>query len=333
MRILFSILFFSSILCSKAWAQPRSYPLSWENTAGPLMRTEALGTPYTTTLKLPYIYDFSSKYLQLKNITNGTTVIVTSMRPHGLLTNDAVEISGAIAPVLVAGKKYINRISDYQFQLFDSVTLTTAAATQNTSIITYLRINKIGAIETVRPDTLAFYDNNGGVTITGGSAKNQPSYWTARFDGLNAYGVPYSTSPYAKGPTDSLRSQPFDLSTYTANDSIMMSFQYQIGGFGEIPDPNGDHFSLEFLDNTLQWNLVNDITVTSQSADSFYTVMVNINDPKYFHNAFAYRFTSFGRQSGAYDVWNLDYIYINKKRKATDPLIKDLRSEMAIKLF
>ena len=321
MRIPFLILFFSCLLCGKAWAQPRSYPLSWETSNFSNVRTEATATPYTTKLQLPYIYDFSSKYLQIKKITNGTTVIVNTQRPHGLVTYDAVEINAAISPVLISGIKYINRVSDYQFQLFDDITLTTA--TSSTAAINYLRINKVGATETLKPDTLAFYDNNSGVEITGGSAKNQLSYKIARFDGLNAKGTPYSTSPFALGYTDSLRSQPFDLSMYSTTDSIIMSFLYQHGGYGEQPDAN-DHFYLEFLDNTLQWNTVQDLTSsTGNSVDSFYVALVPINATKYFHNAFTYRFRSYGRQSGAYDVWNLDYIYINRKRKVTDAPIKD----------
>lgn len=321
MRILFLFLF-SCILCGKAWAQPRSYPLSWGTSGSTNTRTEATAIPYTTTLKLPYVYDFSSKYLQIKHITNGSTVMVLTTRPHGLITNDAVFVSAAISPVTVSGIKYINRISDYQFQLFDDPSLSTA--TSSPGPINYLRINKVGAKETLKPDTLAFYDNKGGVTITGGTAKKQLSYWTARFDGLDGNGVPYSTNPTLKGYTDSLRSQRFDFSTYTPADSLYMSFYYQHGGYGELPDA-ADHFYLEFLDNTFHWNVKKDVTGTTGGSDTtFYRVMVPIDSVKYFHNAFQYRFRSYGRQAGAYDVWNLDYIYLNKNRTFKDTTLLDL---------
>jgi Secretion system C-terminal sorting domain len=262
--------------------------------------------------------------MQIDKIINGSPVTVFTLRPHGLVSKDSVEVSGALFPTVIAdftGKKIAKRISDYEFQLFKDTSFSLPVSSVTT--IDYLRLNKLGAIETSKPDTLAFLDNHSGVQINGGSAKNQPSYYVASFDGLNENGVPYNTvNPIAKGETDSLRSQRFDLSTYTVGSNIYMSYYYQHGGYGEQPDAT-DHLYLDFLDNTSTWNQVKDISGANGSADSFYIAMVPINDAKYFHSAFQYRFRSYGRQTGAYDVWNLDYIYINRNRTTADTTIRD----------
>jgi len=321
MRASFLLVFFTCVLCATAWAQPRTYPLAWYGNEGRNARTQVTTPPYTTTLKLPYFYDFSSRYLHIDYITNGTTVIVHTLRPHGLKTGDSTYVSGASASTIPTGKKYIQRTSDYEFQLFNDKAFSDPTST--TTTIDYLRITKVGAIETVIPDTLAFIYNKGGVQINGGSAKNQPSYYVARFDGLNEDGIPYNTTnEFAIGETDSLTSQAFDLSSYTVGSKLYMSYYYQHGGYGEQPDVN-DHLYLDFLDNTMHWNVVKDLTGATGDVDSFYIALVPINETKYLHNAFKYRFRSYGRQSGAYDVWNLDYIYINKNRTDADSLFRD----------
>lgn len=325
MRVPFLLVFFISVLYGTAWAQPRIYPLSWDADAAASVnaRTQAT-TAFTNTLKLPYFYDFSSRYLHIDTIIKGSTVRVVTMRPHGLKSNDTVVVSGAKAPAVVTdlnGLKVVNRISDYEVELYNDAGLTTPVS--STQDIDYLRINKLRAIETIIPDTLAFQYNQGGVQIDGGSGKNQPSYYVARFDGLRENGVPYNTTDqYAEGETDSLRSQPFDFSSYTVTDNLYMSYYYQNGGYGTQTE-NNDHLYLDFLDNTLQWNTVKDLTGATGHVDSFYIAMVPINDNKFLHNAFQYRFRSYGRQSGAYDIWNLDYIYINSNRTPADTTIRD----------
>ncbi len=330
MRLPFLLLFFICILSGTAWAQPRIYPLSWEASAEMNnVRTQAT-TDHTNTLKLPFFYDFSSKYLHIDQIIDGSStlpVVVRTLRPHGLKSKDTIQISGAKAPAILAdlnGLRIAKRISDYEIELFKDTSFSNVAS-RITSIqnIDYLRISKLRAIETIIPDTLAFQYNHGGVQINGGSAKNQPSYYVARFDGLRENGVPYNTTnTFAIGYTDSLRSQPFDLSSYTVANNLYMSYYYQHGGYGEQPDAN-DHLYLEFLDNTQHWNTVKDLTGATGHPDSFYIAMVPINDAKYLHNAFQYRFRSYGRQTGTYDIWNLDYIYINSNRTAGDTTIED----------
>lgn len=49
----------------------------------------------------------------------------------------------------------------------------------------------------------------------------------------------------------------------------------------------------------------------------FYDTAIRINDEDYYHDDFRFRFISFGRKSGRYDAWHIDYVYLNI-RNASD---------------
>ncbi|MEJ0032628.1 MAG: hypothetical protein WDO15_20745 [Bacteroidota bacterium] len=96
-------------------------------------------------------------------------------------------------------------------------------------------------------------------------------------------------------------------------DSVFLSYQYQIKGLGEIPD-DGDRLLVSFLDKDSRWipvdTINNDGTIET---NLFYTSFVQISDPKYYHSGFQFMFQNFGRKSGPYDAWHLDYIISIKK--------------------
>ena len=181
-------------------------------------------------------------------------------------------------------------------------------------------------------DTLPFFDDftgyrgnpkeqnwekGGGVFVNNTFGVNPPSYHVATFDGLNADGKPYNPiDKFAKGLTDKLTSVPINLSNYTPEDSLYLSFFWQAGGNGETPDPNkGDYFTLQFKDTANKWNTI----WTEQDINTpFQQVLKPIIDLKYFHSAFQFRFQSYGSTFGANDVWNLDYILLAANRSSSD---------------
>ncbi|WP_332369099.1 T9SS type A sorting domain-containing protein [Spirosoma telluris] len=66
-------------------------------------------------------------------------------------------------------------------------------------------------------------------------------------------------------------------------------------------------------------------------ADStFNQAFVQISDARYFYNGFAFRFRTFGRRSGPFDTWHVDYIYLNKGRSATDKYMIDIATQRAL---
>lgn len=161
--------------------------------------------------------------------------------------------------------------------------------------------------------------NNDKVFINNGQAINPPTINVATFDGYNAEGLPYVTDPAVSGFGDTLESQPIrmaDVDLSKRND-IFLSFFYQAGGNSEPPNQS-DFLRLEFLDNEGNWTEIRTYYPGNNFDPSvFHEEAVQITDEKYFHNDFQFRFLFYGRLSGAYDSWHLDYVYLNE-RKATD---------------
>lgn len=168
--------------------------------------------------------------------------------------------------------------------------------------------------------------NNRTVHVNSGQAINPPTINVASFDGLNELGLPYnSTDNLDYGYRDTLESQPIKMTEVLLPDqnSVFLSFSYQAGGHGEPPDP-GDFLRLEFKKNDGTWEIIKTFT-TEDDLDPavFYDTLIRINKPEYFHNDFRFRFISFGRKSGRYDAWHLDYVYLNKNRNANDNSFPD----------
>ncbi|WP_111393566.1 T9SS type A sorting domain-containing protein [Algoriphagus aquaeductus] len=158
-----------------------------------------------------------------------------------------------------------------------------------------------------------------GVSFTETIGINAPSVGMALFNGVNENGVPYSLQVRDQGESDYLTSRPFDLSTIASNqrNTLYLSFFWQSGGLAEAPDEN-DRLSLQILDATGAWQ-----TVWQQQGGAeldrtrFFQEIIQIR-PEWQHEAFQFRFYSSGRQSGPFDSWLLDYIYMNTGRSASN---------------
>lgn len=196
---------------------------------------------------------------------------------------------------------------------------------------------KAARLQDQTPLTLPFWDdfsftgdqpsdslwvNSENVFINNGFADNPPSLGVATFDGITAAGTPYNANASAVGKTDSLTSQPIDLSALTVANNVYISFFYQYAGKGEVPD-NGDSLRLEFKNDTGEWVSVWPGGGALDRTGNFVQVVKKIDDASFFYDAFQFRFQSFGRQSGPFDIWNVDYVYVNKNRSATDTSVPD----------
>jgi Secretion system C-terminal sorting domain len=163
------------------------------------------------------------------------------------------------------------------------------------------------------------WQKDGGVSINNTFTNNHPTLNVATFDGLNANGSPYDfVNSLSEGPNDTLTSLPIDLSinptkggaAYTVADSLYLSFFYRGQGLGDKPDLR-DSLRLQFLTNGNIWKTVwidSAQTVSSQFKQVIIPVRANI----YLHSAFQFRFQSYGRQSGQFDVWHVDYVYLDE---------------------
>lgn len=161
------------------------------------------------------------------------------------------------------------------------------------------------------------------VWVNDGMGINAPSLNVATFDGLDSLGKPYNVNDIlAKGFADKLVSAPIQLDLVSTSEraGVAITFFYQFKGNGEAPDP-GDILSLAFKNDLGGWDPIWSIENTgSLITDKFILVTIPITDPKYFHEAFQFRFQNFARLSGPYDTWNLDYIYISNGKTQTAPM-------------
>ncbi len=181
----------------------------------------------------------------------------------------------------------------------------------------------------------------GGTLVNNFYPINHPSVNVVTFDGLRSNGFPYvSSSQSSEGSTDSLISQVIDLSKSFLKDSLFLTFYWQTSGLGERPDPN-DSLRLQFRTNGDIWKTVwvkksEDfldlskpfVIKTKTGKDStaypfinnlvgkdtvFTQELIKIKADLYLHPNFQFKFESFGQQTGQFDAWHIDYVYLNKK--------------------
>ncbi len=170
------------------------------------------------------------------------------------------------------------------------------------------------------PDTL-LWEVNGGAFVNRQFAINPPSFGIATFDGLDYEGNPYnSADPSASGKTDELLSLPIDLSYYPEN--VYLSFFYQPTGVGHVQPNPGDSLKVFLKDSSNSWIQVWSVDMTA--TQDFEQVFVPITDSIYLFDQFQFKFESFGNKSGMYDIWNLDYVYVNDDRSVLDTTFPDV---------
>ena len=139
------------------------------------------------------------------------------------------------------------------------------------------------------------------------------------FNGVDEAGKSYSLQEKDQGEGDYLSSIPLDLSGIpTAQQaSVYLSFYWQAGGKAEVPDSN-DRLTLQILTPGGTWlNIWEKRGGTAVDRNRFIQETIAIR-AEWQHANFQFRFFSNGRQSGPFDSWLLDYVYLNSKRSSTD---------------
>lgn len=175
------------------------------------------------------------------------------------------------------------------------------------------------------PDSSRWFLSPGSPNIKPGSGINPPSLNVAVFDGWDVYGKPYQSTALAQGPADSLVSRFIDLELVPQGlrNTVFLSFFWQKEGRGEQPDP-ADSLRLQFRTAEGTWITVWSVDVQDAASSTEFTQqLVAIDQPDFFHAWFQFRFQNFGRLSGGYDTWNIDYIFINSGRSAGDRAFDD----------
>lgn len=170
----------------------------------------------------------------------------------------------------------------------------------------------------------ALWQAGGGAVVNNTLAINHPSVNVVTFDGLNRTGQPYSpTNPFGQGPADTLTSQSIDLSALTPADSLYLSFFWQPEGLGEQPDRD-DSLQVDFRDANGTWQPVWWQRGGLTNGMQFTQVLVPVLRSIFFHRNFQFRFRQFAKGSGAFDTWHVDYVYLNRGRRASERFFKDV---------
>jgi hypothetical protein len=157
--------------------------------------------------------------------------------------------------------------------------------------------------------------NSESVYIGDGLGLNPPSIGVASFDGIKSDGGSYSGSTTAS--TDSLTSCPIDLSGLTVASNVYLSFFYQFGGNGETPEET-DSLRVEFKNASGQWISVWPQGAAIDRSGDFVQALIKVDSANHLHDQFQFRIQAFGRPQGFYDIWNVDYVYLNKGRSPSD---------------
>ena len=142
---------------------------------------------------------------------------------------------------------------------------------------------------------------------------NPVTLGVATFDGLNEYGLARNfsqTNPSV--PSDTLLSQEIDLS---AVNTAYLMFYFQAKGIGDAPEYQ-DKLVVEFLNDTLGWEQI--WFSYGQSMQEFDKVVELIDEPRFLHSSFQFRFRNYATISGNFDHWHIDYIRLDELLSISD---------------
>ena len=147
------------------------------------------------------------------------------------------------------------------------------------------------------------------------------SIGVASFDGTDEYGFPYNINQNGSDTVaDYLTSHYIRYQNPPVN--LMLSFLYQRGGLGEVPETD-DSLVVEFWSpQDTAWQRVWS-TVGTGTLSDFNVATVPVDSPKYWVDGFRFRFAAYGARNGVFDVWNLDYVELDVNRNPGDTIIKE----------
>ena len=139
----------------------------------------------------------------------------------------------------------------------------------------------------------------------------------ATFDGLNQYGVPHNPAATQDSIGDNLTSKPIDLGVLVGDTSVWISFFYQAGGLGDVPE-TADSIVLQFRDTGGVWNTV--WAMPGRSDTAFQRANIRILDAKYFYRGFQFRFYNIATINGNRDHWHIDYVILKNGTTANSAI-------------
>ncbi len=159
----------------------------------------------------------------------------------------------------------------------------------------------------------------------------------ATMDALNDIGRLYENASSTTFEADHLTSQPLNLN-YPASENIRISFLYQPGGLGDPPEEN-DSLTLQFYaPDESKWYSV--WKASGSSINEFKTVILPVNQSRFLKKGFRFRFINYASLSsnlsdpsmvGNCDLWNIDYVLLDKNRNANDTVYADVAFRLPLR--
>ena len=178
------------------------------------------------------------------------------------------------------------------------------------------------------PESKKWTDNF--VFINNTYSDRQITAGIATFDALDNRGNLYGTATSTGFPADQLTSQPLNLN-YNSSDNIWLSFFYQAGGLSDPPEAN-DSLTLQFFAPVeKKWYSV--WRVGGSTDQRFRPAIIRIDNERFLKKGFQFRFINYASLSqnlsdpsmvGNCDIWNIDYVLLDKNRNAGDTVFADV---------
>jgi hypothetical protein len=207
--------------------------------------------------------------------------------------------------------------------------------TKNVSATLELPFSDDFSGHSIFPDSRMWTDDY--IFINNTYSDRQITTGVATFDAIDNFGRLYTTASSSVFEADHLTSLPINLA-YSAADNICLSFFYQAGGLGDLPEAR-DSLTLQFyapLENT--WHSV--WSVEGNSDQKFKPVIIPIESNRYLKDGFQFRFINYASLSqnltdpsmvGNCDIWNIDYVLLDKNRNAGDTVFTDVAFRLPIR--
>ncbi|SDC18404.1 T9SS type A sorting domain-containing protein [Williamwhitmania taraxaci] len=198
------------------------------------------------------------------------------------------------------------------------------------------------------PNPMLWADGPVDVSLTYG--KNPFSIGVATLDLLSSDGKLHTNATVTPFIADSLTSHYINLK-YPGDNSIYLSFQYQPGGNGDMPEKE-DSLVLQLYSSSFKkwirgWSacvenrtikeynyLTSEPKTLSSSIDTtFHNVIIQINKSEFLTDSFRIQFYNQGSLTNNdyvpglkanADQWNIDMVYLNSGRNESDTAIKDV---------
>ncbi len=187
----------------------------------------------------------------------------------------------------------------------------------------------------VLPDFTKWVDDF--VFINNTCSDQQNTTGIATFDALDNYGHLYETASSSLFEGDHFTSQPINLN-YNSSENIWLSFLYQAGGVADRPEIN-DSLTLQFLaPDENKWYSV--WQATGDSMYSFKPVIIKVENERFLKKGFQFRFINYASLSpnlidpsfvGNCDIWNIDYVLIDKNRNEADTVFSDVAFRLPLR--